>query len=239
MNAQQRKTTDRFSRAILFIQTQPPELASISTGFATQVDRLMQAMAMIEQVAPDRGSGKPAKSARQQAILRHSLRIGQLSPLRRSARILARDIAGIPHLVNTVRISNTQGLLDAAKAAVRDIAPYRERFVDTGLAPDFLDQLQGRIQALESAGDAYRAARMVAASARGTLYKALQSGRDALTLLDSAIRQWCNAHPDKGMATLMAWNTIVPPRGRGSRTIGVVVGGTVSDVLAVAETADV
>jgi hypothetical protein len=231
MNAQQRKTVDRFSRAIYFVNSQP-ELASVSPGFATQIGNLTRALASIEECAPDRGSGVGGKSVEQQRVLRHALRVGQLSPLRRSARVLGRSVAGMPDLISADRISNTQGLLDVAKGALRDIQPYREQFVDTGLAPNFLDQLEGRIQALEMAGEACREASVAAKNAQGALIRALQEGRDALTLLDGAIRQWCNINPEQGTATLTAWNTIVPPRGRVSRKVGVLADGTAADVMA-------
>jgi hypothetical protein len=238
MNSQQRKTLDTFTRAVAFADTNPPVLANASPGFAGQVQVLKTAIAAINTVAPDRGSGKPAKTANQRALLRHALRVGQLYPIRRVARVLERTVLGMPHLVNLPsRSSSTQSLLDAAKATARDVAPYKDQFVAKGLPVDFLDRLTAAIQALENAAAANVTARMAVAGATGQLTKAFQDGRDAVTLMDSTIRSLCNADPTLGAPTLAVWNTIVSPRGLVNRTASNVVSGTTADVeSSVAET---
>jgi hypothetical protein len=231
MNAQQRKTLDKFSRAIVFVETNPPVLASASPGFTRQVQALKTAIASIDRVAPDRGSGVPAKTANQRALLRRALQVNQLYPIRRVARVLGRTIGGMPHLVNIPnRLSSTQVLLDAAKAVVRDVAPYKAQFVDGGLSTDFLDRVSATIEALEAVRQTNTTARLAAAGARGQLVKSLQDGRDALTLLDGAIRDLCHASPALGAATLAVWNTIVVPRGRANRSVSDVLSGTAADV---------
>jgi hypothetical protein len=214
MNAKQRKKLDTFMKAVAFIQTHPPLLDSAPSGFAKQVQILTDVVATIQEGAPDRGSGKPAKTAVQRAILREGLRLGQLQPLRRVARVLGKDIVGLPKLLNVRKSAGTQSLLDAAQAAVCDIAPYQEQFVDKGVAPDFLDKLSASIRAIETAGIANMQANLARANARGVLRKAFEDGTDALTLADSVIRHSCNADPVQGMAVLTVWNTIIPPRGR-------------------------
>ncbi|HXC25935.1 MAG TPA: hypothetical protein VNU46_08465 [Gemmatimonadaceae bacterium] len=231
MNLQQRKTLDTFTRAITFLESNPPVLANASPGFVTQVQVLKTAIANINTAAPDRGSGKPAKTANQRAVLRHNLRVGQLYPIRRVARVLERTVAGMPHLVNIPgRSASTQSLLDAGKAAARDVGPYSAQFAAKGLSVDFLDQLNTAIQALENSDAANMAARMAAVGAQGQLTKSFQEGRDALTLIDTVIRTMCDADPTLGAATLAIWNTIVSPRSQANRTATSVANGTTTDV---------
>jgi hypothetical protein len=231
MNLQQRNTLKMFTKAVTFADTHPPVLATASPGFATQVQVLKTAIANINTAAPGRGSGKPAKTANQRALLRHNLRVGQLYPIRRVARVLERTVAGMPHLVNIPsRTSRTQSLLDAAKAAARDVAPYNNQFVAKGLPVDFLDQLNTAIQTLENADAANMTARMAAAGAKGQLTKAFQDGQDAVTLMDGVIRNLCNADPTLGASTLAVWNTIVPPGSVANRTASNTVKGTTADV---------
>lgn len=231
MNAQERGTLDRFNRAITFVGTNPPVLAQVSPGFAEQVQALKNAVAEINTIAPDRGSGKPRKTANQRATLRDGLRVGQLYPIRRVARVLERTMSGMPHLVNIPgRLANTQALLDAAKATARDVAPYKDQFIAKGLPADFLDRLNTAIAALENASVAHVTSQLAAANAKGQLAKSFQEGRDALTLMDSAIRHACNANPTLGAATLSVWNTIVPARGKINAVASGVVDGTTADL---------
>ena len=235
MDLQERKTLDRFTRAIKFIDTNPPVLANVSPGFTTQVQTLRDAVATINTIAPDRGSGTPKKTANQRAVLRNNLRVGQLYPIRRVARVLERTIAGMPHLVNIPgRIANTTALLDAAKAAARDVAPYKDQFIAKGMSSDFLDRLNTAIQALENSDQANMTARMAAMDAKGKLAQAFQTGRDALTLMDSVIRNECNENPTLGAGTLLIWNTIVPAHGKTSSTPSAIATGTTEDVQSAA-----
>jgi hypothetical protein len=231
MNIRQRKMLSSFTRAVTFVGTSPPVLANAPSGFTDQIQALKAAIAEIDQIAPDRGSGRPAKTANQRVVLRRDLRVGQLHPIRRVARVLERTVVGMPHLVNIpTRLSSTQSLLDAAKATVRDVTPYKEQFIAKGLPADFLDQLTAAIQVLEDADTANVTARLAAANAKGQLAKSFQDGRDALMLMDSVIRHLCNANPTLGAATLTVWNTIVSPRGRANRTASNAASGTAADV---------
>ena len=231
MNAQDRKTLDTFTRAITFADSNPPVLAGAPPGFAKQVQALKAAVAALDRVSPDRGSGRPAKTANQRAVLRYDLRVGKLLPILRVARVLERTVAGMPHLVNLPgRLTSTRSLLDAAKGAARDVAPYKDQFIAKGLPIDFLDQLNAAIQALENAHAANMEARLASANARGQLVQSFQEGRDALTLMDIGVRNMCNANPTIGMPTLTVWNTIVPPRGRPNRSASNTAIGTAVDV---------
>jgi hypothetical protein len=236
MNAEQRKTVDRFSRALVFIKNNSPVMTDASPGFAKQVQTLQTAVTAIQQTAPDRGSGVSAKTANQRAVLSRALQVNQLTPILRVAHVLARTVAGLPRLVPvSSRVSSTQGLIDLAKAVIRDITPYREEFIDKGLSVNFLDRVNMTIQALDAVRVTNETARQAATGARGTLVKALQDGRDALTLLDSAIREMCNANPAQCASALAVWNTIVRPRGRASQKVGAVVNGTLMDVVGVGD----
>ncbi|HXC26235.1 MAG TPA: hypothetical protein VNU46_10000 [Gemmatimonadaceae bacterium] len=230
MNAKQRKKIETFKKAITFLDVLPPVLANAPPGFAKQVQILKNAVATISQVAPDRGSGKPAKTAAQRATLREALRIGQLQPLRKVARVLGKQVAGMPKLVNVKKSAGTQSLLDSAKAVLRDLEPYQEQFIDKGVAVDFLDQLDAGIRALEMVGQANVTANMARTRARGTLRQVFEEGGDALMLIDSVVRHSCNADPARGAATLMAWNTIISPRGKAHRTASNVASETAADV---------
>lgn len=234
MNISQRQTVDRFSRALVFLRTSPPVLTGVSKGFNKQVQVLQNALSAIETVASARGSGTPAKAAKQRALLKRALKVNQLFPILRVARVLARNVAGMQHLVNMpARASSAQALLDAAKAVLRDVTPYEDQFIDHGLSDTFLKRLGTTIQALEAANQAHTQARQAAAGARGELKRALREGRDALTLLDSAVREMCDANPTLGAATLATWNTIVKPRGRAWPAANVAVNGTVVDVMGI------
>ena len=60
MNAKHQKKLATFVKAITFIETHPPIQTNAPPGFAKQLRTLTTAAATIGQLAPDRGSGKPA-----------------------------------------------------------------------------------------------------------------------------------------------------------------------------------
>ena len=231
MKATQRTTLEMFKQVETFIDSNPIVLANAPTGYAEQVQAFKTALGLIEQVAADRGSGTANKAAEQRRALRHALRVGQLHPLRKIARVLERTVVGMPHLVNLPKkVVSTQGLLDAAKAAARDVAPYQAQFISKGMPADFLDQLNQAIQGVQDANTAAVAAKQNSVSARGQLQIAMQEARDAVTCLDLIIRRACDADPVHGSGTLAVWNGIVPPPARVNRQPSNAASGTTADV---------
>ena len=218
MNTKQRSTLERFQRIVTFFERDPNVLANAPAGYAKQLQALKSALARIEQGAADRGSETAEKAIEQQRALRQALRVWQLRPLRTLARVMARTVTGMPHLVPVPKaLASTQRLLDVAKAVARDVSPYEAEFIDKGMSSDFLNQLQQYIQAVERAHTAILAARQRWAHARGELRGALRDARDAVVCLDLIVQRMCAADPVHGSGTLAAWNKIIPPTTRAGR----------------------
>jgi len=116
-------------------------------------------------------------------------------------------------------MANLRKLLDVARAAERDLAPYQQEIVNRGFPEDFLTQLQGAIAAVEQVHSANATARQVQAKARGELLLGMQMALDAVRCLDIVVRRACDGDPSAGEGPLAAWNAIVPPARRADRRV--------------------
>jgi hypothetical protein len=231
MTSRQQDALKLFKQVEGFIDSVPAVLATPPFGYKEQVEALKTAVGMIDQVTADQASGLVNKTAAQRKALRQALRVGQLLPIRKVARILERTVVGMPHLVNLPKkLVSTPTLLNAAIATARDVAPYQAQFVSKGLPPDFLVSLNGAIQALQQVDAANIAAKQERTNATGQIQVAIQEGNDAVTLLDVIIRRACDADPVNGAGTLAVWNNIVPPHSKANRTASNAVSGTTADI---------
>lgn len=227
MHTQQRKALERYQQALAFLDTAPSVLAHAPIGYTKQLWALRSALTSIEAMAPDRGSGTANQAMAQHRARREALRVEHLRPLRTIARIMARKVVGMPHLIPVPKaLESTQKLLDAGKAVARDVERYQTVFVDKGMPPEFLTDLQRQVQAVERGHAAVLAAKQRRTHARGQLQQALRDARDAVICLDLIVRRACAADRVAGNGVLETWNTIVPPRVRAGRVAGVEPGGT-------------
>ena len=212
MLVKQRMALDLFTQVNSFIDSNPAVLANPPEGYAEQVQIFKTSLAVIQQATADQATGSASQTAAQRQAARQALRIGQLHPLRKIARVLERSVAGMPHLVSIPRkTASTQNLLEAARSAVRDVTPFQAQFVSKGMPSNFLDQLNQSIQTVQDADSSNAAAKQVTKSAQGQFTTAVNEAKDAVTCLDVIIRRACAADPVNGSGALAAWNAIVPP----------------------------
>ena len=231
MLAKQRMTLDLFTKVNSFIDSKPAVLASAPDGYNDQVAAFKTALGIIQQATATQVTGSPSQMSAQRQAARQALRIGQLHPLRKIARVLERSVAGMPHLVDMPKKgAGTQKLLAAARVVVQDVTPYQAQFVTKGMPSDFLDQLNQSIQTLQDTDSASARAQQIVKQAKGQLATAMLEARDAVTCLDVIVRRACAADPANGGGTLEVWNGILPPPAKltvlGSPTPSAVIGSS-------------
>ncbi len=128
--------------------------------------------------------------------------------MRHIARVIERTVPGIPHVINLPRkLASEQSLIAAAKAALDDVKPYSELFIEKGLPADFETQLAGAISAVEAGKHAEVTATARRVNARMAIRTALQRGRDIVHCLDAVVRRCCKADTVDGAAILTEWES--------------------------------
>lgn len=237
MLVKQRMALDTFTQVNSFIDSSPAVLANPPEGYADQVQIFKTSLAVIQQATTDQATGSASQTAAQRQAARQALRIGQLHPLRKIARVLERSVAGMPHLVSIPRkTASTQNLLAAARSAVQDVTPFQAQFVGKGMPSNFLDHLNQAIQTVQDADSSNAAAKQVTKSAQGQLTTAINEAKDSVTCLDVIIRRACAADPANGTKALGAWNAIVPPPAKltapGNSLVTSAVNGTAASAVA-------
>lgn len=206
MNATKKKEFESLRRVDNFANSAWPPLASLHQGFYDQLEIVRSAISDVDHLFTEQQSGAYAKSVKRRAQLRAQLRTLHLQPMRKISRVLSRETAGMPRIVNLPHHNaQEQVLVASAKATLEDATPYRDRFIARGAAPDFLDKLQNAIAAVEQARDDSNALRARVAKTTAGIEEALVRGRDAVRCMDTVVRVSCAADPLHGERTLAAW----------------------------------
>lgn len=146
------------------------------------------------------GQGTARQGTSTRAIARIALR-EDLEAIRRTARAMSKDVAGIDNKFRVPRNENDQLLLNAARATATDAPPLRAQFIARELHPDFLDDLNANISALEAAisGQASGVGDHVAA--RAAIDDSVSSGIETVRELDAIVKNKYANDP----STLAEW----------------------------------
>jgi hypothetical protein len=138
------------------------------------------------------------------AIARETLR-SQLDAISRTAGALA--LAGTtPGLENRFRMprgNNDQSLLNAARAFRQDATPIAASFVNLGLSPNFLINLDTAIEEFEQAINRQNTGRDTHVTATTAIDEALERGINLVRQLDAIVRNKYSDDPPQ----LAAWQS--------------------------------
>lgn len=208
MEARQRHKLDALERMLTFVTEEPvpPPLQNAPEGFGEQITALRDAISEAERHAKNQESGHPYQITRHRKRVRDALRYEHLQPLRDIARVIEREIPGLPTLVNLPgRSASERRLISAAQAAMRDILPYRDQFIARGLPSDFLAQLEFAITELVQIKQIRAEAVNKRITASKGISTAIVSGMHAAKCLSAVIKRCCRQDHVDGPSTLHAW----------------------------------
>lgn len=157
------------------------------------------------------GSARHGTSSRTHA--RTTLR-ESLEAIKRTARPMSKNVAGIDGKFRIPRNTNDQLLLNAARAFANDAAPLKSEFIARELPEDFLTELSTAIGALETAisNQASGAGDHIAASA--DLDDAFDRGVEIVRELDAIIKNKYDNNPGVLAEWTSASHTERAPRRR-------------------------
>ena len=218
MNDTQRRRYERAVRVSEFVEGLKGELpaAGKAAQSAASVKALVGRVAALDASqsanARRKQAGTEGKAAARQALRELLGRIG------RTAGAIGRDD---PALKGDFRLPatnpNEQTLLSTARSFRADAEPLKARFVEYGMATDFLDALDGRIAEFESFGERQRAGTSGRAGDRAATDSALEELDAEIARLDAYV---CNAFA-ADPARLAGWRQAsrlerAPRRAKGS-----------------------
>jgi hypothetical protein len=196
MLAKQKRSIERLRRVQEFLGAHtPPE----SPGYTAQKKALDEVVTGLNEFSIDQVVGRrlgSAEVARTRALMR-TLRREHLTPITEIARANLADAPGIekalklpkPGIAPTKLLAEANGMRTAA-------ALYEQRFIEEGLPPDFLKQLDAAIAAITQSisGKAQNFGRQV--GGREGMNKEIKRGRKVVTGLDAIVKRTFRDHSD-------------------------------------------
>jgi hypothetical protein len=180
---------------------QPPE----TPGYVAQKKVLDEVLDGLDSFSTHQAAGRRqghGEVERQRAFTA-TLRREHLAPITEIARTCLVDTVGkekLPQMQKLLRLPkygiSPVKLLSEANAMRGSAAEYEARFVESGMPPDFLQQLDGAIEALSQciSGKARSLGRQV--SGRAGVDKEIKRGRQVVTSLDAIIQRAFREHPE-------------------------------------------
>ena len=102
---------------------------------------------------------------------------------------------GTAEVMQLPRNSSARTLIDDGKAIVDKVTPYTKAFIEAGLPEHVLTDLPKQIEALATARRAMRVARQKFTAATKAMQIAVQSGDDALEVLETILKASPNPDP--------------------------------------------
>lgn len=161
------------------------------------IDTIEELLATYEQHAR---AAKEKTSVKQAAVA--ALR-KLMTSISRTARSMARNTPGIENKFQMPGGETVQELLAAGRSFLTEAEPLKDEFIRRGLAPNFVDDLRGRIMLLDQTVDqqAQKSAARVAANA--SLTATARSARQTVRELDATVRNVFAADE----ATLAEWES--------------------------------
>lgn len=222
MNVTQKNKLDAMERMLVFVtdSSLPPPLENAPAGFQEQITVLRSAIEEASQHATNQESGHPLQLTQLRRRLRNQLRYEHLQPLRDVSRVIEKETPGLPSLVNLPGKAGTERrLIAAANAALRDILPYRDKFISRGLPSDFLAQLEAAITSLKDVKIIHADAVSKRTAASQGIASAIANGMSARKCLSAVVKRSCLQDPESGPATLHAWQSVSRIRRSGSSSV--------------------
>jgi len=122
--------------------------------------------------------------------LRELLRV-----ISRTARALAIDAPGIRHMFRMPRTNGDHALLTAARVMSREAVGIAADFVEHGLPPTFVAEVEAAVAALEHVTGEYYSIKQAGAAATAGVSALLAKGRASVRRLDAIVANVCCDDP--------------------------------------------
>lgn len=204
MNDRQRRRQERAERVRDFAATLNTEFTDGSKG-AQSVARMNE---LVERVTTLEAShATNAREARAGTTGKTEARDGLrklLSRISETARVIATDD---PSLKDKFRLPagnpNSRSLLSTARSIQTEVVPHKARFVEYGLAADFLDKLGEKIDTFEQSANRQHTGTSARKGDSAAINAALDAVDEEIARLDAIIR---NKFADDA-ARLAAWES--------------------------------
>lgn len=201
MTIYQQRQYNRFDRSVKYIDSHQSEFAAGSKALSLRDDLkgLLSEFSAAERQPKASGAGSRSYTSAKLSAL-NALR-EDLVAIARSAEVIA---AGNSKFKNSFMLPDRRRkneLADAARQFIKDAGAVKAEFLALEMAPNFLEQLQERLdgyQAAQSGQGSARGERVVATDAVSTL---VSRGSLALDVLDVVIRNKFRGNAD----ALKAW----------------------------------
>ncbi|HEX8370408.1 MAG TPA: hypothetical protein VF604_17810 [Pyrinomonadaceae bacterium] len=188
MKASQRRKLEKFEREEVFLQDNIADFPAASPGGKAFAE-LSAVITTIRTFAAEQSSGE--SSARQHVGVKDdevdALR-QMIRNINRAANAFEDEIPGSDLKFRLPRNRSEQNILATARAFLADAEPLKAKFVEYGLAIDFLDKLQALIEAVDERGAAADSSVENRAGATGGLVEAIRRGMSVSRRLDAIVR---------------------------------------------------
>ena len=203
MNTRYTQFLTALRQALHYLTTNATALGTVPTsGARAALETLTTSIATLAE-AQDTHRIQVSGERTNELRLAETLRRKHLRPIVRIARAMLADVPQLSNVSLPPGKGNTTALVSRARGMGDAVQPYAEVFVDSGLAPDFLDRLRTAteqlVQAIESKGE-HRTARTRATDA---IDKVVKKARHAVGVLDALIR----AELDPSDPSLTEWKS--------------------------------
>ena len=188
MNAKQQRVVQRFAQVQNFLDANKALIDPASVGSQRAV--LATAITQISAYAQQQQSrGVETVQAHSVASLRDSLRDSFMRPV---ATIALAKLPITPNLRSAFTLpgakTNALTLITMAQTMVQAAEPYTQVFVDNGLKPSFLDDINQAIAGLHTAVTAADNSKVTSKGATSGIKDQLAAGKQAVKLLDAIVR---------------------------------------------------
>ncbi|GAC1516926.1 MAG: hypothetical protein NVS1B4_15190 [Gemmatimonadaceae bacterium] len=189
MQATQERQLRAFKQVLAFLAANPP--ASPPANYAVQLKVLTDVADALMASATDQDSGLRVsrQHTREQRILREQLRLEHMQPIARIARAQLRTVPGIEKALHAPRRRvRSEALIIAANAMADATRPYAKIFVENGLLPSFITDLQATARQIDGSLDGRLGQLRRRSAATEAVRADIRRGRDAVVQLDAIVR---------------------------------------------------
>ncbi|HEX9959444.1 MAG TPA: hypothetical protein VGB00_00760, partial [Pyrinomonadaceae bacterium] len=203
MKDSQRRKLEKFEREEVFLNDNIADFPPTSPG-GKALAELSAVISQIRAFAAAQVSG--AGSARQHFGVKDEELDALMRLIRninRAANAFEDEIPGSDLKFRLPRNRSEQNILATARAFLADAEPLKAKFIEYGLADDFLDKLQALIDAVDERAAAADSAGEQKAGATGGLLDIVRKGMSISRRLDSIVR----IKYEDDAARLAAWTT--------------------------------
>jgi len=191
------------TQARAFIDNHLPQLGTLeSAGYRQRLSETIDALSQhaVDQATADRVGD--AQLARQRALLA-ALRLNHMRPIASIAAARLRDIPEFSAFRMPLHRARTTHYVIAAGAMAKMARQYTQTFIDAGLAPDFIEQLEAAAESLRQCVVDRETTGTKRSAATAGLRLEASRGRKVLRVLSSLIEPTLKDDD----ALLAAWRT--------------------------------